>query len=109
MWTKAIAYIFYHLMLWLSRHVSFSDFTKIWNLAYAAHVEEEWTRLKRNSLNIKYMQDGLEVAPEALQRGLPSKLTLLKPVSSDGQEEKPLMPQSSKQPQPYRPLTRRWE
>ncbi len=63
MLSKLYSWALYRLFIYLSRHVDFKTFSAIWNEAYAAHVEAEWNRLKRNSLSIKYMQGGLEVSP----------------------------------------------
>jgi len=86
MLSKIVGYLIYRAFIFLSKRVSFQDFTHIWNEAYSAHCEAEWTRLKRQSLNIKYMQaisgDLVEVRPKEPL----SELILLKRVQGDGRD-----------------------
>ena len=90
---KLMGWLLYRAFLFISRRVTFADFTRVWNHAYADFVEAEWTKLKRESMNIKYMQGGLEVCPEAMLKELPSGLTLLRREPKGGQGESyPMQP-----------------
>lgn len=84
--TKLASWLIYKGFIFLSKRVSFVDFTRIWNEAYSAYVEAEWMKLKKQSLSIRYMQGELEVSPAPKLKGLPSGLTWLKPGPRDGRD-----------------------
>lgn len=95
MLSKLYAWILYKLFIYVSKRVSFKDFTIIWNQAYYAHVEAEWKRLKEmgipepNIPNLKQAEwEGL-VGVKLSE--MPSVRISLKPDLSAGLEEKPLL------------------
>lgn len=86
MLSKIAGYLIYKAFIFLSKRVSFQDFTRIWNEAYSAHCEAEWMKLQKQSLSIKYMQGGLEVSPVPKLNEPLSELTWLKRVQGDGRD-----------------------
>lgn len=91
------SYILYKLFLYVSKRVSFNDFTIIWNEAYRAHVEAEWKRLKEAMEaegltqptgipleSIKRSQVGLGDSRVQMQSGVQAQQTWPRPESIAG-------------------------
>jgi hypothetical protein len=91
---RLVSYLFYKLILHCSKHVSWKDFNVIWNMAYEAHTEEEWKRLKGNypqrnlSSSINKQPEGWVDSPAAIRSGGPPQRIYSKLESIDGREER---------------------
>jgi len=88
--SRLSAYIVYHSFIYFSRHVSFTDFQRIWNEAYQAHVEAEWKRLRQlelvtNSMSTRSMLEGQGGEVGQMQKGLPLPLISRRLDSEGGQ------------------------
>ena len=90
--SKLAAWVIYKLFIYFSKNVSFSDFTKIYNEAYAAHVEAEWIRLQKilgvSYTNIKLTQDVPGGVAGVMQKGMLLGPTSPRLEQNAGQEEK---------------------
>lgn|SRR2546423_13410629 len=107
LFSKLAAWVVHKTFIYFSRHVSYPDFRIIWEQAYQASVEAEWSRMRMvgmttsplNSMPTNPTQEGQEAGVEAPQKELRSKLISPRLEPEGGQEEKqppspPSQPQS---------------
>ena len=93
LFSKLAAWIIYRTFIYFSRHVSYPDFRIIWEQAYQASVEAEWSRMRMLNLppssmpiNLRLVEQGVRVGQ--MQNEQQSGLISPRLDSGDGQEGK---------------------
>ena len=90
LFSKLAAWVIYRTFIYFSRHVSYPDFRIIWEQAYQASVEAEWSRMRMLNLppssmpiNLRLVEQGVRVG--RMQNEPQSGLISPRLDSEDGQ------------------------
>ena len=105
LFSKVAAWVIYRTFIYFSRHVSYPDFRIIWEQAYQASVEAEWSRMRMLNLPPSSMPINLRLVEQVEGVGQKQNEQQSEPTSprldlEDGQGERP---------QPRQPLSQSQE
>jgi hypothetical protein len=94
LFSKVAAWVIYRTFIYFSRHVSYPDFRIIWEQAYQASVEAEWSRMRMLNLPPSSMPINLRLVEQAGEVGQRQSEQQSEPTSprldsGDGQGERP--------------------